>query len=164
MPSASEAKQNDAEGGGDYPDGEWSDFDDKGLFTLPWQVPLRQEKKLKTYYVWILPMKKLRQHSGKLYQVHNSWSDSSDLSIYTQAFWRHRRGVYNCHKIQGRLKSYFPFKPILSIWTLKMILKEMDEDFTEDELDEIIAEIDTDKSDTIDFNEFVKIMTWHHKT
>ena len=61
-----------------------------------------------------------------------------------------------------------------------MILKEMDEDFTEDELDEIIAEvwlsyplkaleneftvlfqIDTDKSDTIDFNEFVKIMTWH---
>ena len=41
----------------------------------------------------------------------------------------------------------------------KVILKEMDEDFTEDELDEIIAEIDTDKSDTIDFNEFVKIMT-----
>ena len=39
----------------------------------------------------------------------------------------------------------------------------MDEDFTEDELDEIIAEIDTDKSDTIDFNEFVKIMTWHLK-
>ena len=58
MPSASEAEQNDAEGGGDYPDGELSDLDDKGLFYIAWQVPLRQEKKLKIYYVWILPMKK----------------------------------------------------------------------------------------------------------
>ena len=52
--------------------------------------------------------------------------------------------------IMRKTQPYFEF---LS----KQLLK--DEDFTEDELDEIIAEIDTDKSDTIDFNEFVKIMT-----
>merc|ERR1712212_1279268 len=47
----------------------------------------------------------------------------------------------------------------ITVMRFKVILKEIDEEFTEDELDEIIAEIDTDKSDTIDFNEFVKIMT-----
>ena len=40
------------------------------------------------------------------------------------------------------------------------ILKEIDEDFTDEELDEVIAEIDSDKSTTIDFNEFVKLMTF----
>ena len=34
MPSASEAEQNDAEGGGDYPDGEWSDFIWQGFYIL----------------------------------------------------------------------------------------------------------------------------------
>jgi len=47
----------------------------------------------------------------------------------------------------------------ITVTRFRLILKEIDEEFTEDELDEIIAEIDTDKSDTIDFNEFVKIMT-----
>merc|ERR1711997_54566 len=47
----------------------------------------------------------------------------------------------------------------ITVMRFRIILKEIDEEFTEDELDEIIAEIDTDKSDTIDFNEFVKIMT-----
>ena len=62
----------------------------------------------------------------------------------------------------------------------QQILKEIDEDFTDDEIDEVIAEvrhektagkyitliaqldfqIDIDKSTTIDFNEFVKIMTF----
>ena len=62
---------------------------------------------------------------------------------------------------------------------LQPILKEMDEDFTDEELDEVIAEvsfwtisvphlyfltihfnIDIDKSSSIDFNEFVKLMTF----
>merc|ERR1712110_549552 len=47
----------------------------------------------------------------------------------------------------------------ITVMRFRVILKEIDEEFTEDELDEIIAEIDTDESDTIDFNEFVKIMT-----
>merc|ERR1711874_56807 len=47
----------------------------------------------------------------------------------------------------------------ITVMRFRVILKEIDEEFTEDELDEIIAEIDTDKSETIDFNEFVKIMT-----
>merc|ERR1711994_632775 len=47
----------------------------------------------------------------------------------------------------------------ITVNRFRVILKEIDEEFTEDEFDEIIAEIDTDKSDTIDFNEFVKIMT-----
>jgi len=41
----------------------------------------------------------------------------------------------------------------------RIILKEVDEDFTEDELDDIIFEVDADGSGTIDFDEFVKIMT-----
>ena len=59
---------------------------------------------------------------------------------------------------------------------VQAILKEIDEEFTEEELDGIISDvrprhyyffsdssyslqIDSDKSSTIDFNEFVKIMT-----
>ena len=59
----------------------------------------------------------------------------------------------------------------------KFILKEIDEDFTDEELEEVILEVkwltyvdiffqnfilkvDLDKSTTIDFNEFVKIMTF----
>ena len=59
---------------------------------------------------------------------------------------------------------------------LQQILKEIDDEFTDEELDEVIAEvgscikirlfhdlnfqIDIDKSTTIDFNEFVKLMTF----
>ena len=62
---------------------------------------------------------------------------------------------------------------------MQQILKEIDEDFTDEELDEVIAEvsfwtisephlyfltihfkIDIDKSSSIDFNEFVKLMTF----
>ena len=64
MPSASEAQQNDVEGGEDYPDGIFLYVFFHFLVTK-YQVPLRPEKKLKIYYVWILHMKKLRQHSGK---------------------------------------------------------------------------------------------------
>merc|ERR1712073_293772 len=39
------------------------------------------------------------------------------------------------------------------------ILREIDEKVSDDELDGIIAYIDEDKSGTIDFDEFVKIMT-----
>merc|ERR1712038_981393 len=47
----------------------------------------------------------------------------------------------------------------ITVLRFRLILKEIDDDFSDDELDEIIAEIDADKADTIDFNEFVKIMT-----
>jgi len=41
----------------------------------------------------------------------------------------------------------------------RLILKEIDEDITDEELDEIILEIDADNSNTIDFQEFIKIMS-----
>eukprot|EP00090_Calanus_glacialis_P040285 TRINITY_DN7021_c0_g1_i2.p1 TRINITY_DN7021_c0_g1~~TRINITY_DN7021_c0_g1_i2.p1 ORF type:complete len:102 (-),score=36.75 TRINITY_DN7021_c0_g1_i2:29-334(-) len=47
----------------------------------------------------------------------------------------------------------------ISVTRFREILKEIDEEFSEDELDGIISDIDSDKSSTIDFNEFVKIMT-----
>merc|ERR1712179_778435 len=47
------------------------------------------------------------------------------------------------------------FIPVLRF---REILQEVDEDFTDTELDDIIAEIDADGSGTIDFEEFVKIM------
>jgi len=47
----------------------------------------------------------------------------------------------------------------IRVLTFRGILKEIDEDFTDEELDGIIAEIDCDGSGTIDFDEFCKIMT-----
>ncbi|XP_044755223.1 troponin C, isoallergen Bla g 6.0101-like [Coccinella septempunctata] len=43
--------------------------------------------------------------------------------------------------------------------TLKEILKELDDKLTNDELDMIITEIDTDGSGTVDFDEFMEVMT-----
>ena len=66
MPSASEAQQNDVEGGEDYPDGKCIFVHAFYHFLVTkYQDPPRSKKKLKIYYVWILHMKKLRQHSGK---------------------------------------------------------------------------------------------------
>merc|ERR1712061_229879 len=47
----------------------------------------------------------------------------------------------------------------IRVLTFRGILKEIDEDFSEEELDGIIGEIDCDGSGTIDFDEFCKIMT-----
>eukprot|EP00092_Neocalanus_flemingeri_P071647 GFUD01088093.1.p1 GENE.GFUD01088093.1~~GFUD01088093.1.p1 ORF type:complete len:100 (+),score=29.87 GFUD01088093.1:101-400(+) len=41
----------------------------------------------------------------------------------------------------------------------RVILKEIDDEFSEEELDDIIAEVDLDKSSTIDFQEFLKLMS-----
>ncbi|XP_023016536.1 troponin C at 41C [Leptinotarsa decemlineata] len=43
--------------------------------------------------------------------------------------------------------------------TLKEILKELDDKITSDELDMMIAEIDADGSGTVDFDEFMEVMT-----
>merc|ERR1712183_31732 len=52
----------------------------------------------------------------------------------------------------------------IRVATFRIILKEIDETFSEEELDGIISDvsfsnIDTDGSGSIDFDEFVKIMT-----
>jgi len=47
----------------------------------------------------------------------------------------------------------------ISTKTLKEILKELDDKLTNDELDMIITEIDTDGSGTVDFDEFMEVMT-----
>ncbi|XP_065155154.1 troponin C, isoallergen Bla g 6.0101-like [Atheta coriaria] len=43
--------------------------------------------------------------------------------------------------------------------TLKEILKELDDKITGEELDMMIAEIDSDGSGTVDFDEFMEVMT-----
>ena len=43
--------------------------------------------------------------------------------------------------------------------TLKEILKELDDKITSEELDMMIAEIDSDGSGTVDFDEFMEVMT-----
>ncbi|XP_066154196.1 troponin C-like [Euwallacea fornicatus] len=43
--------------------------------------------------------------------------------------------------------------------TLKEILKELDDKLTSEELDMIITEIDTDGSGTVDYDEFMEVMT-----
>jgi len=42
---------------------------------------------------------------------------------------------------------------------LRDIMRALDDKLTEDELDEMIAEIDTDGSGTVDFDEFMEMMT-----
>jgi len=46
----------------------------------------------------------------------------------------------------------------IRVLTFRNILKEIDEDFTDEELDGIISDIDADGSGTIDFDEFCQIM------
>jgi len=47
----------------------------------------------------------------------------------------------------------------ISTTTLREILHALDDKLTQDELDEMIAEIDTDGSGTVDFDEFMEMMT-----
>jgi len=47
----------------------------------------------------------------------------------------------------------------INVSDLRDILRALDEKITEDELDEMIAEIDTDGSGTVDFDEFMEMMS-----
>jgi len=47
----------------------------------------------------------------------------------------------------------------INVSALREILRALDDKLTEDELDEMIAEIDTDGSGTVDFDEFMEMMT-----
>ncbi|XP_076365226.1 troponin C-like isoform X2 [Tachypleus tridentatus] len=47
----------------------------------------------------------------------------------------------------------------INVSDLRDILRALDDKLTEDELDEMIAEIDTDGSGTVDFDEFMEMMT-----
>nr|ATZ76613.1 troponin C [Nephotettix cincticeps] len=47
----------------------------------------------------------------------------------------------------------------ISTGVLREILKELDDKLTSDDLDQIITEIDTDGSGTVDFDEFMEVMT-----
>jgi len=47
----------------------------------------------------------------------------------------------------------------INVSDLRGILRALDDNITEDELDEMIAEIDTDGSGTVDFDEFMEMMS-----
>jgi len=47
----------------------------------------------------------------------------------------------------------------INVSDLRDILRALDDNITEDELDEMIAEIDTDGSGTVDFDEFMEMMS-----
>jgi len=47
----------------------------------------------------------------------------------------------------------------INVSDLRDILRALDDNLAEDELDEMIAEIDTDGSGTVDFDEFLEMMT-----
>ncbi|KAH7693497.1 CRE-TNC-2 protein [Aphelenchoides avenae] len=47
----------------------------------------------------------------------------------------------------------------INVSDLRSILRALDDNITEDELDEMIAEIDTDGSGTVDFDEFMEMMS-----
>jgi len=47
----------------------------------------------------------------------------------------------------------------INVSDLREILRALDDNISEDELDEMITEIDTDGSGTVDFDEFMEVMT-----
>ncbi|CAK5034976.1 unnamed protein product [Meloidogyne enterolobii] len=47
----------------------------------------------------------------------------------------------------------------INVSDLREILRALDDKITDDELDEMIAEIDTDGSGTVDFDEFLEMMS-----
>ena len=55
--------------------------------------------------------------------------------------------------------SVFEGNGYISTDTLKEILKELDSKLTDDDLENIIEEVDEDGSGTLDFDEFMEMMT-----
>ena len=60
----------------------------------------------------------------------------------------------NFHRIYDKYKQGF-----ITTDVLKEILREIDTELTEYELDEIVEEVDEDGSGTVDFDEFMDMMT-----
>ena len=61
---------------------------------------------------------------------------------------------YVCFRIYDKHKQGY-----ITIEVLKEILREIDAELTEEELDEIVTEVDEDGSGTVDFQEFMAMMT-----
>ncbi|KIH44839.1 EF hand [Ancylostoma duodenale] len=60
-----------------------------------------------------------------------------------------------CARIQGpKIGNGY-----INVSDLRDILRALDENVSEEELDEMIAEIDTDGSGTVDFDEFMEMMS-----
>jgi len=69
----------------------------------------------------------------------------------TEAMTEELREAFRMYDKEGN--GYIPTS------ALREILRALDDKLTEDELDEMIAEIDTDGSGTVDFDEFMEMMT-----
>ncbi|KAG8225741.1 hypothetical protein J437_LFUL012884 [Ladona fulva] len=70
----------------------------------------------------------------------------------------------NAEVMQKELKEAFRLydkegNGYIPISSLREILAALDDQLTPDQLDEMIAEIDTDGSGTVDFDEFMEMMT-----
>ena len=65
---------------------------------------------------------------------------------------------YACFRIYDKHKQGY-----ITIEVLKEILREIDAELTEEELDEIVTEVDEDGSGTVDFQEFMAMMTGWEK-
>ena len=66
--------------------------------------------------------------------------------------------IYVCFRIYDKHKQGY-----ITIEVLKEILREIDAELTEEELDEIVTEVDEDGSGTVDFQEFMAMMTGWEK-
>lgn len=69
----------------------------------------------------------------------------------TEAMQEELREAFRMYDKEGN--GYIPTS------ALREILRALDDKLTNDELDEMIAEIDTDGSGTVDFDEFMEMMT-----
>uniref|UniRef100_A0A1W7RAV8 Calglandulin n=1 Tax=Hadrurus spadix TaxID=141984 RepID=A0A1W7RAV8_9SCOR len=70
----------------------------------------------------------------------------------------------DAEKMQQELREAFRLydkegNGYINVSDLRQILRALDDKLTEDELDDMIAEIDTDGSGTVDFEEFMEMMT-----
>uniref|UniRef100_T1J4B7 EF-hand domain-containing protein n=1 Tax=Strigamia maritima TaxID=126957 RepID=T1J4B7_STRMM len=69
----------------------------------------------------------------------------------SEAMQEELRGAFRMYDKEGN--GY------INVSDLREILRALDDKLTEDELDEMITEIDTDGSGTVDFDEFMEMMT-----
>merc|ERR1711994_1219260 len=91
--------------------------------------------------------------------VLDCWSLANFVNLLPGSWWRRMKSLS-----KKELKDAFRIYDkecmgYISTYTLKEILKELDNKLTDEDLNNIIEEVDEDGSGTLDFDEFMAMMT-----
>uniref|UniRef100_A0A1B0ABJ9 EF-hand domain-containing protein n=1 Tax=Glossina pallidipes TaxID=7398 RepID=A0A1B0ABJ9_GLOPL len=105
-----------------------------------------------------------KQVKGLIKEVDKSNSGKLDFAKFCKLAARFVEVEEDGPVLMGELKEAFRVydregKGYLTVQVLRTILKELDDKLSNQDLDMIIDEIDADGSGTVDFDEFVQVMT-----